>query len=86
MSSNEIPTSERIDRLERLVEQNTRSTEMNTRTIDALIKKFDEVIQTVATMHTDFVSFRSEIREQHTLMVELITSRLPPPQLPPQPE
>lgn len=64
MSSSELPTSERIDRLERLVEQNAQ-------TMRALLNTVDKLIVTQNTTQAELQSFRSEVREQHTIFAEL---------------
>jgi hypothetical protein len=81
-------TSERLDRLEaiternalaiaalrELVESNVRSIKMNADTVAVLLDRQDIQRDTVAMLGKQLTDFRDEVREQHSIMVELLQS------------
>lgn len=81
-------TNERLDRLEvlternalaiaalrELVESSVRSIKMNADTVSVLLDRQDIQRDTIGTLGKQLTDFRDEVREQHTIMVELLQS------------
>lgn len=68
-SSQELPT---IEQLEQVIKHHGE-------TILSLVHGFDTLRQAMTKLQNELTGFRNETREQHTILVDLITSRLPPP-------